>query len=75
MVRSTAGCPGGAGRQRPAAVLPAAVRGVRGWVGVYLDVPGIDWDEIAELVAEAYRTVAPKKLVALLDAQQPDRTS
>lgn len=38
--------------------------GVRGWLGVYLDVPGVDWDEIAEIVAEAYRTVAPKKLAA-----------
>ncbi|MFR9801303.1 MmcQ/YjbR family DNA-binding protein [Pseudonocardia sp. RS010] len=40
--------------------------GTRGWVGVRLDVP-VDWDEIAELVTDAYRTVAPRKLVALLD--------
>jgi hypothetical protein len=32
--------------------------GHRGWLGVYLDVP-VDWDEVAELVADAYRTVAP----------------
>lgn len=43
--------------------------GVRGWVGVYLDVPGLDWDEIAELVADAYREVAPKRLVVLLDGR------
>ncbi|MGE0297320.1 MmcQ/YjbR family DNA-binding protein [Pseudonocardia sp.] len=42
--------------------------GGRGWVGVYLDVPDVDWDEIGELVVDAYRTVAPKRLVALLDA-------
>lgn len=42
--------------------------GGRGWIGVYLDVPGVDWDEIAELVVDAYRTVAPKTLVARLDA-------
>ena len=42
--------------------------GVRGWLGVYLDVPGVDWAEIAEIVAEAYRQVAPKRLVARLDA-------
>ena len=41
--------------------------GVRGWVGVYLDVPGVDWAEVAELVTEAYRTVAPRRLVAGLD--------
>jgi hypothetical protein len=41
--------------------------GHRGWLGVYLDVPQ-DWTEIAEIVQDAYRTVAPKKLVARLDA-------
>ena len=42
--------------------------GGRGWLGVYLDVPDIDWGEIEELVEDAYRTVAPKSLVARLDA-------
>jgi hypothetical protein len=32
---------------------------------VYLDVP-VDWDELAELVEDAYRCVAPKTLVAQL---------
>jgi len=41
----------------------------RGWLGVWLDVPD-DWDEIAELVADAYRVVAPKRLVAELDARR-----
>lgn len=40
--------------------------GGRGWLGAYVDVP-VDWDEIAELVDEAYRTVAPKRLIAALD--------
>jgi predicted DNA-binding protein (MmcQ/YjbR family) len=40
--------------------------GHRGWLGVYLDVP-VDWDEVAELVEHAYRTIAPKRLVELLD--------
>jgi predicted DNA-binding protein (MmcQ/YjbR family) len=39
--------------------------GHRGWLGVYLDVP-VDWAEIAEIVTEAYRMIAPKKLVAQL---------
>jgi hypothetical protein len=43
--------------------------GGRGWLGVRLDVP-VDWDEIAELVADAYRAVAPKRLLAELDAGQ-----
>lgn len=40
--------------------------GHRGWLGVYLDVP-VNWDEIAEIVEDAYRTVAPKRLIAQLD--------
>jgi hypothetical protein len=40
--------------------------GHRGWLGVRLD-GDIDWAEIAELCEDAYRTVAPKRLVTLLD--------
>jgi hypothetical protein len=42
--------------------------GHRGWLGVYLDVPA-DWDQIADLVVDAYRVVAPKRLAAALDAR------
>ena len=41
--------------------------GHRGWLGVYLDVP-VDWAEIADLVRDAHREVAPAKLAAQLDA-------
>ncbi len=41
--------------------------GGRGWLGVYLDVPDVDWAEIEEIVTDAYRQVAPKRLVARLD--------
>jgi len=43
--------------------------GHRGWLGVYLDVP-VDWNAIADLVADAYRAVAPRRLVAELDARE-----
>jgi hypothetical protein len=42
--------------------------GPRGWVGIYVDVDDVDWDELADLVTESYRSLAPKKLVAALDA-------
>jgi len=45
--------------------------GVRGWVGVYLDVPDVDWTEIEEIVLDAYRQVAPKRMVAQLDGGTP----
>ena len=42
--------------------------GGRGWLGVHLDLDEpTDWDEVAELVEDAYRVVAPKTLVRLLD--------
>jgi hypothetical protein len=41
--------------------------GPRGWLGVYLDVP-VDWALIEELVRDAYRVVAPKRLAAALEA-------
>ncbi len=44
--------------------------GGRGWIGVYLDVDGVDWDEITELVEDAYRMVAPRALLARLDHER-----
>jgi hypothetical protein len=41
--------------------------GHRGWLGVYLDVD-VDWVAVGLIVDDAYRRVAPKTLVALLDA-------
>lgn len=40
--------------------------GHRGWLGVYLDVGDLDWDEIGEIVVEAYRVIAPPTLVATI---------
>jgi hypothetical protein len=40
--------------------------GPRGWLGVRLDVE-VDWDEIARIVEDAYRLVAPRTLVRQLD--------
>lgn len=42
--------------------------GQRGWVGVVLDARP-DWRVVADLVEEAYRLVATKRLVAQLDAR------
>ncbi len=46
---------------------PAYV-GHRGWVGIRLEGK-VNWDEVDVVIEDAYRTVAPTKLVALLDAQ------
>jgi hypothetical protein len=45
--------------------------GHRGWIGVRLDRK-VDWTEVTEICRDAYRVVAPKTLVARLDASEPD---
>lgn len=37
--------------------------GPSGWIGVYLEGQ-IDWDDVAQLVRDAWRIMAPKKLLA-----------
>jgi hypothetical protein len=41
--------------------------GVHGWVGLQLDLPRVDWDEVEGLVVTSYRLQAPKTLVQRLD--------
>jgi hypothetical protein len=51
--------------------LPASARGVFAtWLGVYLDTAGtsrVDWKEIAAIIEDAYRNVAPGRFVEALD--------
>ena len=50
---------------------PTSAGGVfAGWLGVYLDTSDrVDWVEVAAIVEDAYRQVAPKTLVAELDTR------
>jgi hypothetical protein len=41
--------------------------GQKGWVGAHMDTPEVDWEELAEIIEDSYRLIAPKRLVALLD--------
>jgi hypothetical protein len=44
-----------------------------GWLGVFLDTLGennVDWEEIAAILTEAYRYVAPMKLIAELEGRR-----
>jgi hypothetical protein len=44
------------------------------WIGMRLDVQadGPDWGEVAEILADAYRQVAPKFLIARLSSRVPE---
>ena len=46
--------------------------GRRGWVGMWLDTPGLDWTEAEELMTEAYRLAAPKRLADSVDGPHLD---
>ena len=48
---------------------PAYV-GHRGWIGLRVDLDP-DWDEVAAVVVEAYRCVAPETLVRRLGEPEP----
>lgn len=44
-----------------------AYLGSKDWVGVRLDVGEVDWTGIREMIIDAYRLQAPRRLAALLD--------
>ena len=33
----------------------------KGWVALRLDVPELDWEEVAELLGDSHRRIAPKR--------------
>jgi predicted DNA-binding protein (MmcQ/YjbR family) len=49
--------------------------GRSGWVTLPLRAPGVTVELLRDWIEESYRIVAPKKLVAELDGQPPERTS
>ncbi|MET9266661.1 MmcQ/YjbR family DNA-binding protein [Amycolatopsis sp. NPDC004079] len=53
-------------REEPERFFVPPFVGRSGWVGVRLDVD-LNWEEVAEIIRESYRQVAPKKLASLLD--------
>jgi hypothetical protein len=56
-------------REEPERFFVPPYVGTRGWLGVRLDVD-VDWDEVAGIVEDAYRMVAPKRLVAALEQRR-----
>lgn len=53
-------------RARPDRFFAPPYVGPKGWIGAWLDA-ACDWDAVAELVNDAYRQTAPKRLLAQLD--------
>jgi hypothetical protein len=44
-----------------------AYLGPRGWIGLWIDLPKISWEEVKCIIVDAYRLTAPKRLVGQLD--------
>ena len=53
---------------QPEVYYKPAYYGASGWVGLILNRPGVDWDHVAEWLQRSWRSVAPKRLTALMDA-------
>lgn len=45
--------------------LPAYI-GSRGWIGLRMDLPKLNWSEVKELILGSYVQIAPKRLASLL---------
>jgi hypothetical protein len=60
-------------RAEPARYFVPPYVGKSGWVGAFLDKKP-DWEVIDDLLRDAYRLTAPKKLVATLDAAPPPKS-
>ncbi len=45
-----------------------AYYGASGWVGIILNRPGCDWDQVAHWLERSWASVAPKRLTKLRDA-------
>jgi hypothetical protein len=55
-------------RSDPTRFYVPAYLGARGWVALRLDVGRVNWGEVRELLLDAYRLQAPRRLVAELDS-------
>ncbi|HMO67456.1 MAG TPA: phosphoribosylglycinamide formyltransferase [Novosphingobium sp.] len=53
---------------QPQAYFRPAYYGPSGWIGMILNRPDLDWDEVSQWLARSWPTIAPKRLTALLDA-------
>jgi predicted DNA-binding protein (MmcQ/YjbR family) len=40
--------------------------GTKGWIGVYLDEPELDWPAVVTLIEQSYRLIAPARLARSL---------
>ena len=54
-------------RDDPESFFVPAYLGPRGWVAIRLDLDEVDWDTVNELAGQAFQSIAPRKLAALIE--------
>ena len=52
---------------QPEAYFKPAYYGASGWIGVILNRPDVDWDNVASWLERSWRQVAPKSATRLID--------
>jgi hypothetical protein len=60
-------------RSQPGRFFKPPYVGPSGWIGVYLD-KSPDWDEVAELLRDGWRQIAPKKLLKAVEEQTAEKS-
>ncbi len=53
---------------QPEIYFKPAYYGASGWVGIILNRPGVDWDNVGDWLTRSWRSVAPARLTKLQDA-------
>ena len=54
-------------RDDPESFFVPAYLGSKGWVAIRLDLDEVDWDTVSELARQAFQSIAPRKLAALVE--------
>lgn len=51
----------------PESFFVPAYLGSKGWIAIRLDLDAVDWETVSELARQAYQSIAPRKLAALVE--------
>ena len=51
----------------PESFFVPAYLGSKGWIAIRLDLDEVDWETVNELARQAYQSIAPRKLAALVE--------
>lgn len=54
-------------REDPDSFFVPAYIGPRGWIAIRLDLDEVDWETVTDLARQAYQSIAPRKLAALVE--------